>query len=159
MKIIDNFLDDNDFKLVKDTFQVSNFPWYYTPFQVKPGDNSFMFCHLFVNDDKRHSLFTDSMRPFLNKLNIKKLLRIKANLTTKKQVQIKGEMHTDFENCTTAIWYLNTNNGYTLFENGNKVECVENRMVIFDSNLKHCGVESNDSETRIVINFNYTEKV
>ena len=159
MKIIDNFLDDNDFKLVKDTFQVSNFPWYYTPFQVKPGDNSFMFCHLFVNDDKRHSLFTDSMRPFLNKLNIKKLLRIKANLTTKKQVQIKGEMHTDFKNCTTAIWYLNTNNGYTLFENGNKVECVENRMVIFDSNLKHCGVESNDSETRIVINFNYTEKV
>ena len=159
MKIIDNFLNDNDFKLVKDTFQVSNFPWYYTPFQVKPGDNSFMFCHLFVNDDKRHSLFTDSMRPFLNKLNIKKLLRIKANLTTKKQVQIKGEMHTDFKNCTTAIWYLNTNNGYTLFENGNKVECVENRMVIFDSNLKHCGVESNDSETRIVINFNYTEKV
>ena len=159
MKIIDNFLNDNDFKLVKDTFQVSNFPWYYTPFQVKPGDNSFMFCHLFVNDDKRHSLFTESMRPFLNKLNIKKLLRIKANLTTKKQVQIKGEMHTDFKNCTTAIWYLNTNNGYTLFENGNKVECVENRMVIFDSNLKHCGVESNDSETRIVINFNYTEKV
>ena len=86
MKIIDNFLNDNDFKLVKDTFQVSNFPWYYTPFQVKPGDNSFMFCHLFVNDDKRHSLFTESMRPFLNKLNIKKLLRIKANLTTKKQV-------------------------------------------------------------------------
>ena len=118
MKIIDNFLDKNNFKLVKDTFQASNFPWYYTPFQVKPGDNSFMFCHLFVNDDKRHSQFTESMRPFLNKLNIKKLLRIKANLTTKKQEHIKGEMHTDFENCTTAIWYLNTNNGYTLFEDG-----------------------------------------
>tara|TARA_Y100001936_G_C15949425_1_gene599294 strand:+ start:553 stop:1032 length:480 start_codon:yes stop_codon:yes gene_type:complete len=158
MKIIDNFLNDNDFKIVKDTFQVSNFPWYYTPFQVKPGDNSFMFCHLFVNNDKRHSQFTESMRPFLNKLNIKKLLRIKANLTTKKQEQIKGEMHTDFENCKTAIWYLNTNNGYTLFQDGNKVECIENRMVIFDSNKKHCGVESSDSEFRIVINFNYLEK-
>ena len=158
MKIIDNFLDENNFKLVKDTFQASNFPWYYTPFQVKPGDDSFMFCHLFVNDDKRHSQFTESMRPFLNKLNIKKLLRIKANLTTKKQEHIKGEMHTDFENCTTAIWYLNTNNGYTLFEDGNKVECVENRMVIFDSNKKHCGVESSDSEFRVVINFNYLEK-
>ena len=155
MKIIDNFLDENNFKLVKDTFQTSNFPWYYTPFQVKPGDDSFMFCHLFVNDDKRHSQFTESMRPFLNKLNIKKLLRIKANLTTKKQEHIKGEMHTDFENCTTAIWYLNTNNGYTLFDRGDKIPSQENRVVEFDSNLKHCAVDHTDTKYRIVINFNY----
>ena len=39
--------------------------------------------------------------------------------------------------------------------NGDKVECVENRMVIFDSNLKHEGVSCTDQQRKVVINFNY----
>ena len=56
---------------------------------------------------------------------------------------------------TTSIFYVNTNNGYTKFEDGTKVESVANRMVIFPSNMKHIGTSCTDEKTRVVINFNY----
>ena len=59
---------------------------------------------------------------------------------------------------TTAIYYLNTNNGFTKFENGDKVNSVANRMVIFDSNLKHTGTSCTDAHARMLINFNYYTK-
>ena len=59
------------------------------------------------------------------------------------------------EYITTAILYLNTNNGYTEFKSGDKVKSVSNRVVVFDSNLKHRTVTCTDQKTRIVINFNY----
>ena len=55
----------------------------------------------------------------------------------------------------TAIYYVNTNNGYTYFEDGQKVESVENRLVIMPSNLPHAGATCTDELRRVVINFNY----
>ena len=49
---------------------------------------------------------------------------------------------------------MNTNDGYTEFENGHRVESVANRVVIFDSNIKHTGVSCTDEKRRVVINFN-----
>ena len=48
---------------------------------------------------------------------------------------------------------MNTNNGYTIFEDGTKIEC-RNRVVIFDSQLRHAGVPTD--EKKVVINFNFT---
>jgi len=64
-------------------------------------------------------------------------------------------LHVDYNDVTTAIFYINTNNGWTNFKNGDKVESVENRLVIFDSNLEHEGVTCTDEIRRLVINFNY----
>ena len=64
-------------------------------------------------------------------------------------------MHIDFKDCKTSIFYLNSNNGYTQFERGDKIISKENRVVVFDSNLKHCAVDCTDTKYRIVINFNY----
>ena len=58
-------------------------------------------------------------------------------------------------NITTAILYVNSNNGYTLFEDGTKVESVENRIVLFDSNLRHTGTTCTEEKVRIVVNFNF----
>ena len=55
----------------------------------------------------------------------------------------------------TSIFYINTNNGWTEFANGDRVKCVENRLVTFDSNLKHQGVTCTDKKRKIVINLNY----
>ena len=64
--------------------------------------------------------------------------------------------HTDFPfECKTAIFYINSNNGLTLFKNGQIIESVENRMVIFNSQLEHTGTTSTDTKNRIVVNFNY----
>ena len=56
---------------------------------------------------------------------------------------------------TTSIFYMNTNNGYTKFEDGTKIESVANRLVSFPSNMKHKGTSCTDEKTRVVINFNH----
>ena len=45
--------------------------------------------------------------------------------------------------------------GWTQFKKGGKVKCVENRMVIFDSNLEHTGFSCTDQKRKVVVNFNY----
>ena len=56
----------------------------------------------------------------------------------------------------TAIFYVNTNNGYTIFKDSQeKVDCIENRLVTFPTDTDHCGVSCTDSKQRVVINFNY----
>ena len=59
---------------------------------------------------------------------------------------------------TTSIFYVNTNDGYTLFEDGTKVESVANRMLSFPANMRHTGTTCTDQQIRIVINFNYFKK-
>ena len=56
---------------------------------------------------------------------------------------------------TTSILYMNTNNGYTEFQNGAIVESIENRMVVFPAEMKHRGTSCTDEKIRVVINFNY----
>ena len=55
----------------------------------------------------------------------------------------------------TAIFYVNSNNGYTEFETGEQIRSLPNRMVTFPSNIKHRGVSSINSKERYVINFNW----
>jgi len=66
-------------------------------------------------------------------------------------------MHTDVSViCTTGIFYLNTNNGETIFENGERVKSVENTFVTFPSNLRHTGTTNTcNAAYRVVLNFNY----
>ena len=65
-------------------------------------------------------------------------------------------LHTDNElDCNTAVFYLNTNNGKTIFENKEEVESKKNRIVIFSSKLKHAATTHTDEKIRTVININY----
>jgi len=88
-------------------------------------------------------------------------LRAKANITTcSEKIQIYGyhsDMPDNIANISkTAIFYLNNNDGYTIFENdGQKIQSVENRIVIFDSNQKHSGTNCTDQKFRAVINLNF----
>ena len=92
----------------------------------------------------------------MNKVGAKKCTRIKANLTFKTPTIEPGPFHRDYADIKTAIFYINTNNGYTEFESGVRVSSVENRVCIFDSNLKHRGAtHSEGGQQRIAVNFNY----
>ena len=57
--------------------------------------------------------------------------------------------------CLISIFYINTNNGYTYFETGEKIKSVENRLITFDNKLKHYGTTSTNTQTRIVLNLCY----
>ena len=142
--------------------------WHYQDVvDYEQGDN-FMFCHLFWTTDKGLiSPFSDILESFYTKLNTQILIRIKANLTTKTKTHLESEFHYDHEfvgsrlpdgtlTSYTAIYYVNTNNGYTLFKDGNlKVDSVGNRIAIFDSSKLHKAVSCTDEKRRVVINFNY----
>ena len=86
-----------------------------------------------------------------------RMYRIKANLRTRTLFHRRSYYHIDgVQGATrTSIFYMNTCNGYTKFERGPKVKTVANRMVIFDSNLRHAAFSQTDEKKRIVINFNY----
>jgi hypothetical protein len=55
----------------------------------------------------------------------------------------------------TAIYYVNSTDGYTEFRDGTKVPSVENSMVVFPSYMEHTGTTCTDKRSRININMNY----
>ena len=50
---------------------------------------------------------------------------------------------------------MNSNDGYTLFEDGTKVESVANRLVRFPASIKHTGTTCTNANRRVLINFNW----
>ena len=83
------------------------------------------------------------------------MVRIKANLVTKKDEIYEYGMHSDADfDCSAAVFYMNTNNGYTNI-GGEKVASVENRLVKFNALTEHSGSSATDSQIRVVLNINY----
>ena len=71
---------------------------------------------------------------------------------------LKYGLHIDQSvDCTTAIYYINSNDGFTEFENGDTIESVENRLVTFPSRLHHTGTTCTNQKRRVVLNLNYYE--
>jgi len=65
----------------------------------------------------------------------------------------KEKIVTDLKHYT-AIFYVNSNNGYTELMSGKTVDSIENRLFVFDANEVHTGTTSTDDH-RIVINYNF----
>ena len=106
----------------------------------------------------------DYIKPLVEKIRFIALHRIKANLEPIKPERTHSDFHYDVHKdgkpcpfMTTAIYYVNTNDGYTEFETGDKVNSVANRLVKFPSDIKHRGVSQLDTKVRCVLNLNYFE--
>jgi hypothetical protein len=156
IKVIDNFLDNTEFLKIKNLFFSGDLNWYYLDFKVFKNDKNFQFIHNFYDNFTINSDYYNIIIPIINKLKCKSLIRIRANLTTVNKKIKKYDFHNDYNfDCKTSIFYLNTNNGKTIFENGKKIDSVENRMVIFPSHIKHTGTTHTDENIRIVLNINY----
>lgn len=176
MNIVDNFLSKSEYdKLYNCIFGKINytqqFPWFFNSEKVIGSglDYNFQFVHNVIADGKIESpLVLEVLKPLLNKLKPKGLIRIKLNLTTKTHKLIKYPLHRDInikdekdieqlkkDNYKVAIFYMNSNNGYTYFEDGKKVKSVANRLLKFDNIMKHSGTTCTDENQRVVININY----
>jgi hypothetical protein len=170
-KIIDNLLSKSDFENIQNIMSGSDFPWFLhhkvkkdIVLDQKSEVYNFQFIHSFYNNFAPTSQFAEMLNPLLERIDPAAIMRIKANLTPSTPEIIEYGMHTDYGlNNTTnhsgksAVFYVNTNNGYTIFENGDKVESVANRLLIFDPKMMHSGSSSTDVKNRIVINLNYFE--
>ena len=159
MEIIDNFLDPYHFRSLKNFMMENSFPWYTdgtTSISGTKNNDGMYFIHMFYFDEPQ-SEYIELLKPLIHKIpyDANKLKRIKGNLYPQSQRKIYHGWHDDFEiPHQGCIFYMNTNNGYTIFKN-KKVKSVENRLLLFDPSVLHRSTTCTDAPSRININFNY----
>tara|TARA_B100000427_G_C15301813_1_gene504342 strand:+ start:206 stop:733 length:528 start_codon:yes stop_codon:yes gene_type:complete len=172
IEVLDNYLPEREYSMIhdcvmgyKDAGDIQNsFTWIFdNKISIEPcPDNHFQLIHLMFMEYNILSPYFDLMRPIIKKEGMVALSRIKANsiIRTETLKVFENSFHTDFEPETakrmqTAIYYVNSNDGYTLFEDGTKVESVANRLVRFPANIKHTGTTCTNAHRRVLINFNW----
>ena len=172
IKFHDDFLSEKEYIPIYQYFLDNKFgydgegvSWWWTDGVVEEGDGLFQFTNLcYAKDKLLNPIMYQVLMPIINKIKPMALHRIKANLTLNKVIQDVDPvklLHVDSPYChnrgnmTTGIYYVNTNDGGTYFEDGTMVESVANRFVFFPCNIKHAGVPCSDKTRRIVINFNW----
>ena len=164
--INDNFLSPQDFETIRNEVTAVEFQWSFSQHVDHPEEDPTpgQFVHTAYYGSVPCSDFYNRLAPILeHKLDCCCLYRIKLNLQPRLPEPEFSTFHTDTDHWeasraaqwTTSIFYVNTCNGYTELENGQKIESVENRLVSFPSNIEHRGVTQTDEQTRILINFNY----
>jgi len=166
MNIYTNFLSKKDFKVLESVILSDIMPWYFNNgiSKLKKTTNrknkeDFQFTFTFIKDGQQccHQDMINLLNPVFSKIKFKKMNRIKANLIPRKNKIIESGMHVDQKKGTTGILYMNTCNGYTLFESGEKIKSEKNKYIEFNSSIKHTGTSCTDQFRRVVINFNYEQ--
>ena len=167
LKVYDNFLSDSDFKLIERLFISSEFPWYYSDDIAgdEEGLDAYQMVHSFFDvknpfrcNGCKYSKF---LGPLFTKLSPECVLRVKANLRPRTSQPFQSKWHTDTRiKSKTAIFYINSNNGYTAFKDDDmRVYSLANRLVLFDSHIEHSGVSCTSDKRRIVLNINYVPQM
>ena len=174
IKVEDNILPSSELKKLQDLMSF-DLPWFpsrilttkkhsmhdYIPKMLCSDIENWQFAHIFHNHSfgfqNQSSPFTESLAGIINRIDIDALIRIKANLNPRTESIVKHGFHIDQrnDNVKASIFYVNSNDGYTEFEDGTRIDSVENRLVTFPSNIPHTGTSCTDSPWRIVVNFNY----
>lgn len=167
--IIDNFLDCNDFLKIQNTFFPKNeshekIIWNYNPGIVRNPElgptgyeeHDWMYTHSFlISESKKTSEHINLIAPIIKKIHASEILDARANLLVPTETHIHHEDHVDRKTFhKVGLFYVTTNNGYTILKDTAKVKCIENRMLIFDGWIYHHSVTSTD-EVRCVININF----
>ena len=168
-------------KVIRTIIGKRQFPWFFQE-SITYNDHAFadindrQFVHMFYQNNVPISPFWGVIEPIISKIDPKSLIRCKANLVLgSKEPEIytppwhydlassdglglppEGEaLGVPWEGVTTAILYLDTNNGYTLMKDGTKSHSIANKFVSFPNSCAHTGVPPTDAKYRVVINFNY----
>ena len=86
MKIIDNFLLDDDFKKIQEIFMSSNFPYYFNSTVADKTDtDNFYFTHTIYDKNVVNSDYYETLEPLLTKLDTMFLRRVKVNCYTRSE--------------------------------------------------------------------------
>lgn len=157
-EIIDDFLNEDDFNKIQLFIMQQDFPWYFYDAVGYLEDNeNYLFTHsVFENNQINSSEVFNRIKPIIDKLDIKALIRVKLNMFTNIGKYAESAKHIDqtYQH-KGALFYLNTNNGYTILEDGTKIDSIANRLVKFDTSKPHQATFCTDKKRRININFNY----
>ena len=172
-EIIDDFLEKEDLDYITNTFfpkkkELNNknlFQWGYCKGIVRDPElgptgyeeDDWMYNRPLYSSDNglKFDKHYPVVKPLINKLNIKKLFDVRANLLVPTKEHIYHEFHTDRTiPHKVALFYVTDCNGWTVLKDTAKIECIKNRMLLFDGSIEHHSVSSTD-DIRCAININY----
>jgi len=170
-EIIDDFLSQEDFLNITDTFfpedlnNPNNFAWTYVKGIVRDPDlvpieyekHAWKYSlKLYSSNIKlKYNRHYSIVQPIIDQLKIKNLFSVRADLLVPTKEHIYHGLHTDRKTPhRVALFYVTTSNGFTVLKDTTEVQCVANRMLLFDGSIEHHSVTSTDSP-RCVININY----
>ena len=162
-KVLDNFLPKDYFEKIKKIVYSGNFQWYWqrkiNNFHTEgDGDISSYFVHSLFNmhQDYIYSEHYHHFNPFWTYLNMKALNRMKVNLYPRTDTVEEHEPHIDsnFDH-KGCIFSFNTCDGYTILEDGTKIDSVANRALLFNPGTRHSSTSTTNDKARINININY----
>lgn len=165
--IIDNLLPEEESDRIKKTYFGEHMPWYFKNYVVDETmvkedskDYQYQFTHHLLREDG--NIVTEQYNwqllfPVFNAIQPITFVRVKANLVPKADKIVTHGFHQDcmVPFSITGIYYVNTNNGFTEFADGDKIESVHNRIVLFPSYLSHSGTTCTDANSRVAININF----
>ena len=168
-EIIDNFLTDHEFNHVLENMYTDELYWDESVKVI--GDDSednFQYVHTIYDFYVPRSPVFSEIEFIIRKLRAISIYKIKMNKEPLCSERYYSDFHYDFncsfgthekpvghKNMKTGILYLNTNDGYTEFENGKIAKSVANRFIEFPTNTFHRGVSQTSTDFRYVVNFNY----
>jgi len=162
-KIVDDALPKEYFdKLVESIVWNETFNWTVNANVSDPKGVSdlrnWYFCSLgyWENVPVQQVLFR-MVHPMLYKLpDFNSLVRVKANFFPYTSEQLVHSMHIDYPyKHKGALISLNTCDGYTLLEDGTKVDSIANRILYFDPSIPHASTTTTNAKGRFNININY----
>jgi len=170
-EVKDDFLSPEEFEKTKKIIMGSDLSWNYSynVAAATPEEEAY-FMHMFYmgladkpsyDDDgnmvpPEKSPYYGVIEPIIEKIPHQILMRIKANLYVKTENIVHHPSHVDtvFPS-RAAIFYLNTNDGFTVLEDGTEISSVANRVLFFDPTKPHHSTTCTDDKRRVNININY----
>ena len=167
LKIVDDFLSDYHANLISKSLRGIDdipFPWYFiNDLNGVERIGNYYFNHTLIDNYKHYSpnwlhLFT----PIIDKLSISisNVYRLKVNLYPRTQRRVHHESHIDYESNSglrTCLYYLNDNDGVTIFDGKNRIKSKRNRAALFDGSIKHHSTTPTNVNYRCTINIEYTQ--
>ena len=168
VKIVDNFLNEKDFKRIKEVIFSDKFLWNWidgvsyhknNPNVQEDKKHLTYLAHILYHNPTKISPFWEHFAPIFDNMKadtIKSLIRIKINCYPRSNILEEHGMHQDrpFDHKGMLI-YMNTCDGYTRFESGEKIDSVANRVIFFDPSKEHTSTNTTDASRRVTMNFNY----
>jgi hypothetical protein len=178
IEVYDDFFNENNFEKIKNIVESVEFFWTRSTIinekqypknipmkMLMDKKYNHQFVHYLYEDKAPRSKFSNEIlnlfvQTLEDKVPIRAILRAKANFNSCTENIVEHAFHhdydpTDYPDLKTVLFYVNTNDGYTLFEDGDKIESIENRCVIMTDNVLHTGTNCTDDFGRIVIAINY----
>lgn len=158
-KVMDNFLPEDVFKNLSDLILTpGTFPFFYSNEIADGDDPGIYFIHnLFADCFPTSPYYEAVMNPLIEHMGINTLHRSKVNAYLRTEKIVEHGRHVDVEGIpmNVAVFYVNSNDGFTRIDENNVVASVANRLLLLDGSVVHNSTTCTDQDLRVSININF----